>query len=300
MLLALFSLYPFLAASIGFLTAGILVLSTSINVALTTLCVALYMMIPIGSFDHWFSSILQLVRMIVPESLAKLESNFDKTFEFYEKKRPERALYLWHPHGMLSLTPIIHTIRRGLGKIVCVPIFHKIPIIRDLYHFACSIPSDYSAMKQCLEKSSLSVMPGGTREMIISKSGTMKLILKERTGVFKLALETGTPIVPVLTFGEDELFPQLDMPILRSINQWLYSHWKIAIPFMSLTSIANWMHLADSPLPPIRSYCGKTIEVPKTPEPSMEQIQELKKKYQTSLETLFQHTAPRGMVLEVE
>ena len=258
------------------------------------------MLIPIGSFNHWFSSMYQLVQMIVPESLARLESNFDTTFEFYEKKRPERALYLWHPHGMLSLAPIIHVVRRGLGKIVSVPIFHKIPIIRDGYHYLGCIPSEYPIMKNTLEKDSLSIIPGGTREMMSSRPGTMRLILKERTGVFKLALETGTPIVPVLTFGEDELFPQLDMPILRTINQWLYSQWKIAIPFMSLTSVANWMHLADSPLPPIRSYCGETIEVTKTDDPSLEKIQELRKKYQTSLEALFQDTAPQGMVLEVE
>jgi hypothetical protein len=300
MWLALFSLYPFLAVSIGFLTAGILVLSTGINVVLTTLCVALYMMIPIGSFDHWFSSVIQLVRTIVPDSFARLESNFDKTFEFYEKTRPERALYLWHPHGMLSLTPIIHTIRRKLGKIACVQFFHKVPIVRDMYHFVGSVPSEYSAMKNTLEKESLSVIPGGTREMMVSTSKTMRLILKDRTGVFKLALQTGTPIVPVLTYGEEELFPQLDMPILRSINQWFYSNWKFAIPFMSITSIANWLHLADSPLPPIRSYAGEPIEVAKILEPSMEQIQELRKTYCDNLERLFRETAPKRLKLEVE
>jgi len=238
--------------------------------------------------------------MTFPKYLEKLENNIDETFQFHEKKRPERALYLWHPHGMLSLSPFIHVIRKGLGKIVSAPIFSKIPIVRDVYYYAGSIPSDYSVMKSQLEKGSISVIPGGTREMMDCQPRTMKLILKDRTGVFKLALETGTPIVPVLTFGEDETFPQLDIPILRSINQWLYSQWKIAIPFMSLTSVANWMHLADSSLPPIQSYCGETIEVPKTPEPSMEQIQELRKKYLTSLEALFQDKAPRGMMLEVE
>ena len=257
-------------------------------------------MIPIGSFDHWFSSVIQLVRTIVPDSFARLESNFDKTFEFYEKTRPERALYLWHPHGMLSLTPIIHTIRRKLGKIACVQFFHKVPIVRDMYHFVGSVPSEYSAMKNTLEKESLSVIPGGTREMMVSTSKTMRLILKDRTGVFKLALQTGTPIVPVLTYGEEELFPQLDMPILRSINQWFYSNWKFAIPFMSITSIANWLHLADSPLPPIRSYAGEPIEVAKILEPSMEQIQELRKTYCDNLERLFRETAPKRLKLEVE
>jgi hypothetical protein len=299
MFLALFSLYPFLAVALSTVTAWLVMVSTSMNVVLTTLCVAFYMMIPLGSFDHWFSSMIELGRMIAPQSFERLETNFDKTFQFHETKRPDRALYMWHPHGMLSLTPILHTIRKKLGKIACVQIFHKIPIVRDMYHFVGSIPADYSAMRTCLEKESLSVIPGGIREMMLSGSKTMRLVLNERIGVFKLALETGTPIVPIITFGEDELFPPLDMPILRSINQWLYSNWKFAVPLMSITSVANWIHLADSPLPPIRSYSGEPIEVEKT-EASKDKIQELREKYRESLKKLFAKHAPPGVVLEIE
>ena len=135
--------------------------------------------------------------------------------------------------------------------------------------------------------------------MMLPSSKHMKLVLNDRVGVFRLALETGTPIVPVLTFGEDESFPPLDTPILRTINQWLYANWKFAVPLMSWTSISNWLQLADSPLPPIRSYAGAPIAVAKTLEPSMEQIQELRKSYREHLERLFQDTAPRGMVLRV-
>ena len=258
------------------------------------------MMIPIGSFDHWFSSMFQLVAMIAPVSLKTLEDNIDQTFQFYEKEPIDRALYLWHPHGMLSLTPIIHTIRRQLGKVVCVPIFHKFPIVRDLYHYVGSIPSEYSSMKRTLERESVSVIPGGIREMMLPTSNIMKLIIKDRVGVFKLALETGTPIVPVLTYGESDVFPQLDNTIFRTINRWVYDATKFAIPLLSITSIANWIQLAYSPLPPIRSFAGKPLGVAKTPEPSMEQIRELRDKYVRHLRRLFRDTAPQGLTLEVE
>lgn len=57
--------------------------------------------------------------------------------------------------------------------------------------------------------------------MMESEPGTLRLVLKNRTGVFRMALETGTPIVPVLTYGENELFPSMDSPMLRTLNQWL-------------------------------------------------------------------------------
>lgn len=78
--LALFSLYPVLAATVGLLTTGILFLSTSMNVVLTTLCVAFYMMIPPGSFDSWFATALSLIRMAAPESYDRLTENVRKTF----------------------------------------------------------------------------------------------------------------------------------------------------------------------------------------------------------------------------
>jgi hypothetical protein len=299
MLVALFSLYPFLSAILALLAVWSVAVSASFNMFLTGVCVLFYTMIPTGSFDSWFSGTLDFVYAIFPESVERFNRNLDATFQLHETTRPERALYLWHPHGLLSLTPILHTVRKKLGKIACIPLFHDIPVVRDLYHFVGSIPSNYNSMKDALEKGSLSVIPGGTREMILSSSSKTTLVLKDRTGVFKLALETGTPIVPVLTFGEDDHFPQLDMPILRSINQWVYSRWKIAIPFFSMRSIFNWLHLADSPLPPIRSYCGNTIHVEKT-DATMEKIQELKKTYQASLEALFRDKAPQGMQLEVE
>ena len=76
-------------------------------------------------------------------------------------------------------------------------------------------------MKETLEHESVSVLPGGVREMMESAPGTLRLVLKNRTGVFRMALETGTPIVPVLTYGENELFPSMDSPMLRTLNQWL-------------------------------------------------------------------------------
>lgn len=299
MLVALFSLYPFLSVILALLAAWSVVVSASFNMFLTGVCVLFYTMIPTGSFDSWFSGVLDIVYTTFPESVQKFESNLDATFQLHETSRPKRALYLWHPHGLLSLTPILHTVRKKLGKIACIQLFHDIPVVRDLYHFVGSIPSDYDSMKAALEQGSLSVIPGGTREMILSSSSKITLVLKDRTGVFKLALETGTPIIPVLTFGEDETFPQLDIPILRTINQWMYSRWKVAIPFFSMRSILNWLHLADSPLPPIQSYCGNTIEVAQT-DPTPEKIQELRKKYQTFLEALFREKAPRGLVLEME
>jgi 1-acyl-sn-glycerol-3-phosphate acyltransferase len=42
--------------------------------------------------------------------------------------------------------------------------------------------------------------------------------IKKRKGIFKIALETGTPIVPFITYGECELFPENNLFIMVIFN----------------------------------------------------------------------------------
>lgn len=300
MFLALFSLYPVLAAAIGLLTTGILFVSTSMNVVLTTLCVAFYMMIPVGSFDHWFSTVAQLVRMLFPESTKQLLENIETTFQYYEKEHCDRAIYMWHPHGLLSVSPAVHSVLHGHSRVACLSMFHTIPVVRDLYAYGRAIPAEYSKMKSVVETESISIVPGGVREMMATKPAEMRLVINGRKGVFKLALETGTPLVPILTYGENELFPPSESTTLQELNKWLYSQFKIVLPIPSFTSLMNWIQLSDSPLPPVRSYAGRPVAVTKTESPSDSQIEELRTRYVKRLKRLFRETAPVGMRLHVE
>jgi 2-acylglycerol O-acyltransferase 2 len=135
--------------------------------------------------------------------------------------------------------------------------------------------------------------------MLSQPPGVMQVVLKSRSGVFRLALETGTPLVPVVTYGESELFPQFDHPLLKSLNAWMYSKFGLYIPIPTLTSLQNWVRLSESPLPPVQSFAGTPIPVTKTPNPTTEQIAALREEYCKNLEALFAETAPEGLTLQV-
>lgn len=51
-------------------------------------------------------------------------------------------------------------------------------------------------------------MIGGAQEALNARPGMYKLVLKRRKGFVKLAIETGTPIVPVFSFNEVEVYDQ--------------------------------------------------------------------------------------------
>ncbi len=49
------------------------------------------------------------------------------------------------------------------------------------------------------------IVPGGARESIVAHPGTMNLLLRNRKGFVRLALNQGKPLVPVLSFGETDM-----------------------------------------------------------------------------------------------
>ena len=55
----------------------------------------------------------------------------------------------------------------------------------------------------------ITIVVGGARESLDAQPGTLRLVLKRRKGFVKLAVRTGADLVPVLAFGENELYEQV-------------------------------------------------------------------------------------------
>lgn len=55
----------------------------------------------------------------------------------------------------------------------------------------------------------ITIVIGGARESLEAQPHSMRLILKQRKGFIKLAINTGADLVPVLAFGENDLYDQV-------------------------------------------------------------------------------------------
>ena len=53
------------------------------------------------------------------------------------------------------------------------------------------------------------IVVGGAAESLYAFPGTFDLVLKRRFGFVKLALTNGSSLVPVASFGENELYDQI-------------------------------------------------------------------------------------------
>lgn len=262
-----------------------------VNLVLGLLVASLYGLFP---KEVLFESVASRLRN------KQVEENIQATFRMEcQEAPPPTCLFIWQPHGLISVSSVMFNI--GLCKhpnyranhAVTLPFYHYFPVIGDIMRHLGSIPSDSGSITKTLRKGeSVSVMLGGVREMMDARGTHMKLYVRNRTGVFRIALETGTPLVPVLTYGENEVFPRSNEWWATSINQTLHTYAGMAIGIPTWKALQNWFELSYKPLKPIVTHVGSPI-------PATGNISSLRNTYIKSVEELFKKTAPPGCTLEI-
>jgi len=275
---------------------GLLMTLLSVNLVLGLLVFVLYSLCP---KDLLFDTIFQKLRN------PQIEENLQESFQLHvQSPLTYPSLFVWQPHGLISISSLFYN--SGLltsngyhrNHSVLISFWHYIPILGDFARHLHSVPSDASSIRKALNsRESVSVMIGGVRDMLDSRPYV--ITIPKRNGIYRIALETGTPLVPVLTYGENERFPRGDHWIFDAINKWLYSNFRVGIPFPSWTALQNWSELSYKSIKPIHSYTGAPIEVSKVENPTDADIDALRKRYVSGVEVLFKETAPPEYSLEI-
>ncbi|KAI8615229.1 diacylglycerol acyltransferase-domain-containing protein [Chytriomyces sp. MP71] len=70
----------------------------------------------------------------------------------------------------------------------------------------------------------LFIAVGGAEEFLLMEPGTMDLVILKRKGFVKMAMMTGSSLVPVITFGENDYVDRIDTPFTRALaemTQWV-------------------------------------------------------------------------------
>ncbi len=143
----------------------------------------------------------------------------------------QQAIYIWYPHGHFAMVPYglfcgemgSGTFKRPVALCCSSHMFYT-PALREVAISAGLINADMENMKGVLNQgTSLCITPGGIREMYNTRHNVMRLV-DGRQGFFRLAKQTGLPLVPIICYGENEMFerPGHDsvMPTTASIIEW--------------------------------------------------------------------------------
>uniref|UniRef100_A0ACB8FEZ0 2-acylglycerol O-acyltransferase 2-A n=1 Tax=Sphaerodactylus townsendi TaxID=933632 RepID=A0ACB8FEZ0_9SAUR len=219
---------------------------------------------------------------------------------------PEKNyVFGFHPHGVLVAGAFINfsTEASGFSKLfpgmtphmMMLSLWFKAPFFRDYLMSGGFIPSDKEAGAYVLKKPGggnvLIIAVGGAQEALDARPGAFTLLLANRKGFVRLALEHGAPLVPVFSFGENELFDQVENPKgswLRWTQELLQKFMKVSLPLFHARGVFQYSFGLLPYRRPIYTVVGKPIHVEKNKNPSQDEVDELHGTYMEELSKLFE------------
>lgn len=200
-----------------------------------------------------------------------------------EDLKEKKCLFPFHPHGVLSLIPpTVCSVNNTFFK--C-----RFLVSRVLLNFPFSgifakllggeAVHKKNFVKIMQEGDNIIFMPGGFEEATITDFDKNKLYIKNRIGFIKYALEYGYSIQPCYIFNEHKLF--YNFTKFEKLRLFMNS---MKIPAAFFCSKLGVMPHYDVD---ITVVVGKSIDIPKTENPSDEIILKYHKIYMESLTGLY-------------
>ncbi|XP_006889867.1 PREDICTED: 2-acylglycerol O-acyltransferase 3 [Elephantulus edwardii] len=220
---------------------------------------------------------------------------------------PDRNYILGsHPHGIMCFGSYCNFATESTGISQCFPGLRismlvlaglfRMAFYREYIMFLGICPVSRSSIDFILNQQkkgqAVLITVGGAQECLYVKPGEHKLTLKNRKGFVRLALSHGASLVPVYSFGENDVFHCKTF----ATDSWQYL---AQVAFKKLLNFSPCIFSGRgffSPnswglLPyavPITSVVGRPIHVPQCCSPTVEQVDYYHMLYMKALEELFE------------
>ncbi|KAF3698421.1 2-acylglycerol O-acyltransferase 2-A [Channa argus] len=233
-----------------------------------------------------------------------------KTVDLDPKKN---YIFGFHPHGVLVAGGFGNFCTEATGfsrlfpgltpHLLMLPFWFRVPVFRDYIMFGGLVSSSKSSLSYVVnrpEGGNVAVIAvGGAPEALDARPGALTLQVQNRKGFIKLALKHGAQLVPVFSFGENELFDQMENPTgssIRVLQNRLQSIMGVSLPLFHARGVFQYSFGLMPYRKPIHTIVGKPIPVVQTPSPSSEDVESLHQLYLQSLTQLFeQHKHTYGL-----
>lgn len=228
---------------------------------------------------------------------------------------PDRSyVFGYHPHGIICLGAFGNFVTEATGfenlfpginlRFLVLNSNFQIPFYELFLTMMGVCDSSKESCNYILKQgkgNSIMLAIGGSKESLDARpSSEYLLTLRNRKGFVKIALTNGASLVPVFSFGENDLYYQIANPRgskLREIQLILQKKMGYALPLFHGRGIFQYKFGLLPSRHPIDTYVGEPIAVPKlTPEQITPKIvDEYHTKYINALTRLFDtHKAKHG------
>ncbi|NWZ49948.1 diacylglycerol O-acyltransferase 2-like [Haliaeetus albicilla] len=210
-----------------------------------------------------------------------------------------------HPHGILCVGAFCNFVTGSTGfgemfpgirpSLTTLAGNFRLPVFREYLMSGGLCPVTRRAIGYLLSKNgtgnAVAIVIGGAAESLSCRPGVTTLILKNRKGFVRMALQHGAYLVPSFSFGENDLFRQVvfeEGSWMRSIQQRFQKMMGFAPCVFygrGLTSVRSRGFLPYAR--PITTVVGEPVTVPKIEDPSCEMVDMYHEMYVRSLLKLF-------------
>lgn len=209
---------------------------------------------------------------------------------------PDRPyVFGYHPHGIIGTGALatFGTEATGFSKafpglkphLLTLTTNFQMPFYRDilLAMGICSVSKQ--SCSNILESgpgSAITIVVGGAAESLSAHPGTADLTLRKRLGFIKLAIQYGADLVPVFSFGENDIYKQMPNEkgtTVYALQRKFQSIFGFTLPLFHGRGLLNY----NVGLMPYRrriiAVVGKPIHVKQHDKPDLAEVMEVQQRY---------------------
>ena len=220
-----------------------------------------------------------------------------------------KYIFGYHPHGIISHGAFVAFATEALGfsqlfpgitnTLLTLDSNFRVPLYRD-YALRMGLASvSRESCENLLSKGgpnkegmgrAITIVVGGARESLDAQPHSLKLVLARRKGFVKLAIRTGADLVPVLAFGENELYEQLQPdqhPGVHRIQLLVKKFMGFTVPLFHARGIFNYDVGMMPYRRPLNVVVGRPLMVQQQRKPEDSYVEKLHGEYVEELTRLW-------------
>tara|TARA_R110002003_G_scaffold129_4_gene12091 strand:+ start:4535 stop:6046 length:1512 start_codon:yes stop_codon:yes gene_type:complete len=218
-----------------------------------------------------------------------------------ELEPTRKYIFGYHPHGIISHGAFAAFATEALGfsqlfpgitnALLTLDSNFRYPIYRE-YALRLGMASvSRESCENILSKGgpngegmgrAITIVVGGARESLDARPGVIRLVLRRRKGFVKMAIRTGADLVPVLAFGENDVYDQVDghsHPYIHKLQMLVKKVMGFTVPIFHARGIFNYDVGMMPYRRPINIVVGRPIRVVQDKHPDNDHINEVHDKY---------------------
>ncbi|KAL5335520.1 diacylglycerol acyltransferase [Aspergillus crustosus] len=222
-----------------------------------------------------------------------------------------KYIFGYHPHGILSHGAFAAFATESLSfsslfpgienSLLTLDSNFRVPIYRDYLSLLGMNSVSRSSCENILNTGgtdnkgtgkAITIVIGGAQESLEAIPNTMRLVLRNRKGFAKLAIRTGASLVPVLAFGETDLYTMTaefdPKTVSGRVQQTFKRIFGLTVPFLYSRAPYKLDFGVTPHRRPVNIVVGRPIEV-RTMEDPVEEgyLDEVHQKYVQELERVW-------------